>query len=160
MRRSKICKKVKLHIKAKTKEKIDKKKSLGKELKSRYSLLVHDLKVRNDQYVMVGEAYYPTYRSVSMRDHYYRRYMEDTRAVFDGYLYTHAIVAAFDQDGQLLWDHSVRVDRKKHFRLRERVNSKVDDDFIYLLYPDQGTINHIQIANEEKNHEIIFDKPF
>jgi len=101
-------------------EKASKKAKKGKDLKLKYRLLVHEAVVHNDQYVMVGEAYYPTYRTERYRRYGPRGYYYDTRVVFDGYKFTHAVVAAIDKRGDLVWDHSFKINDTKTFVLKER----------------------------------------
>jgi hypothetical protein len=130
-------------------EKAKKKSAKGKDLKLKYRLLVHEVLVYDDQYVMVGEAYYPTYRTESYRRRGARGYFYDTRTVFDGYKFTHAVVAAIDKRGDLTWNHSFKINDTKSFQLKERVRMLVDQDVLTLIYNIEGEIYQLQIKNGE-----------
>ncbi|MCF8299135.1 MAG: hypothetical protein K9J13_16420, partial [Saprospiraceae bacterium] len=66
-----------------------------------------------------------------------------TRQVFDGYRYTHAIVAAFDKDGERLWDNTFEIMNVLSFNLKERVKvlRNSEDDEIVLVYSYGGQLN-------------------
>jgi hypothetical protein len=133
----------------KEKERIDKKKqkreARGKELNLDYQLLTHDLIQKDGRYLMIAEAYYPTYRT---EPYTYTTVINgvpvlQTRyvTVFDGWLYTHGIVAAFDKEGNMLWDNSIEMGDFKTFELEPRVSVKVEQDDVVLAY---GTYDHIK----------------
>lgn len=98
-------------------ERIEKKKARkkrkGKSFELNYRMISHGIiEVRDGKggYLLIGEAYYPTYSSVpytitgangSVTTQY--------RTVFDGYQYTHAVIARFDKEGNLLWDHIMEL---------------------------------------------------
>ncbi|MET3127029.1 hypothetical protein ABID42_002135 [Arcicella rosea] len=59
---------------------------------------------------------------------------------FDGWIYTHAIVAAFDEKGNLLWDNSIEMKDVKEQKLSEKVKASVKGDEITLSYSNKGQI--------------------
>lgn len=128
-------------------ERATKKAERGKDIKLKYRLLVHNAIAYNNQYIMLGEAYYPTYRSERYRRYGPRGYYYDTRIVFDGYKFTHAIVAAIDKRGDLIWDHSFKINDTKTFQLKERVKLLAQEDLITLIYNLEGEIFQLQISN-------------
>ena len=128
------------------KEKISKKAEKGKDLKIKYRLLVHQAIVYNNQYVIVGEAYYPTYRKKWDRRSRARGYY-DTRLVFDGYKFTHAIVVAIDKRGDLVWNHSFKINDTQTFQLEERVKTLRQQNRLTLIYTIEGNIYQMHIEN-------------
>lgn len=60
--------------------------------------------------------------------------------VFDGFRYTHAVVAAFDKSGNLLWDNSFSFDNVKSMELKEKVKVKISDEDIRLIYSNRGKL--------------------
>lgn len=97
------------YLPEKRQEKIEKKKAKkeaqGKELTLDYWIADHDVIVLDDGYLLLGEAYYPTYRTET----YYTTgangvMIAHTRTVFDGYQYTHATLGKFSKEGELMWD--------------------------------------------------------
>ena len=128
--------------KQKTQKKIEKSKAKGIELSYSYKLLVHDIINKGDEYIMVAEAYYPQYHT----DCYwtYDSYGHPTQqcySVFDGWRYTHAIVAGFDKQGELLWDNCFEIQDILSPYLKERVKVMLDGDNITLVYSFGGNIN-------------------
>jgi hypothetical protein len=100
------------YLPEKKQEKIEKKKKKreeqGKEFIINYSIAGHDIIQLKDGYLFLGEAYYPTYRSEQYITTQIVNGISSTvtnyRTVFDGYQYTHAVLAKFSNDGKLLWD--------------------------------------------------------
>lgn len=61
--------------------------------------------------------------------------------VFNGFVYTHAIVANFSPKGQLLWDNSLPFENVKSMELKEKVRVKPNDDqTISMFYSNKGAI--------------------
>ena len=59
---------------------------------------------------------------------------------FDGFKYTHAIVAGFDQKGNMLWDNSFSFENVKSMDLKEKVKINVQNDEITLVYSNKGKL--------------------
>jgi hypothetical protein len=136
-------------------KKISRRKQQGKDMKLQYRLLVHDIIRRNGQYIMVAEVYYPEYRNNNMGMYpgmyggwyggwgnpygfgspYGRNF-----PIFDGYVYTHAVIAGFDLQGNLLWDNSFEINDVKTYTLREKVRASFSGDNIMLAYSDKGML--------------------
>jgi hypothetical protein len=115
---------------------IKRKKIKGKNLKFRYRLEVHDIIRQEDQNILIGEAYYPTYTSSTSSgfgysDSFSNRGMSQ---VFDGYKYTHAIIIGFDNSGNLLWDNSFEINDLKSFNLEEHIHVAFLPKKIVMLY--------------------------
>ncbi len=117
-----------------------------------YRLLVHDIIKREKDFLMIAEAYYPQYHT-----EYYTTYDSNgrpstsSRRVFDGYRYTHAIIAGFDFQGSLLWDNAFEIGDILSFRLKERVKvlpSKKDNEIV-MLYSWGGNISSTVINGDE-----------
>lgn len=92
----------------KIEKKKEKKEKKGKELKINYKIASHEIIVLDDGYLFLGEAYYPSYRRVPYKTHVKENGRMvtkiETKEVFDGYQYTHALLVKFDKKGKLLWD--------------------------------------------------------
>ncbi len=146
------------------KKRIAKRKQLGKKLRFNYRLMVHDVIERENEYILVGEAYYPRYRSNSTAygrpySSYSSRYATSSSGYmpnsfnpyFIGYRYTHAVVVGFSKSGEILWDNSFEINDVQTPVLREFVNVTVDDrdDKIVLLYLYDNTIRSKIIKGNE-----------
>jgi len=126
---------------AKMARKARKKELKGKELSFDHRLLVHDIIKRDSSYIMIAEAYYPEYHTVSYTSYdSYGRPMTVSYTVFDGYRYTNAIIACFNTKGELLWDNSFEIWNILTFNLNERVKALMDGDDIILAYSNEGNI--------------------
>ncbi|MDX1478548.1 MAG: hypothetical protein R3301_12630 [Saprospiraceae bacterium] len=130
---------------ARIERKKERKEEKGKDLSLNYQLLTHDMIRQGDTYLLIAEAYYETYRNVQRWETVYaygryRRVLRQRR-VFDGYQYSHGIVAAFDTSGALLWDNTFEMNDFKSFELKERIQVHVSDDEIEMAY---GVEDHIR----------------
>lgn len=153
---------------------IARQKERGGDLKLNYQLLVHDLIPNGDQYILVAEAFNPTFRYQnnypyggfgspfgfgspwggmyspygwgwglwSMNPWYggSRGFFGNNQQVFDGWQYTHAVVAGFDKRGNLLWDNSFEIDNVKTMKLKEKVRTSLRDGQVTLFYSNNGVI--------------------
>ena len=113
----------------------------GKEISFDYKLLVHDIIKRDSSYIMIAEAYYPEYHTVTYTSvDSYGRPETVSYTVFDGYRYTDALIACFDKQGELLCDNSFEIWNILTFNLHERVKVLIDGDDIMLAYSNEGEI--------------------
>jgi hypothetical protein len=123
------------YMKAKREERvkarIQRRKVKGKKVRMNYRFLVHELVPYKDQYILLGEAFYPKYRSMDRTGYSsffttsYSGGMIQNGRIFEGYFYTHAIVMGFNPNGKLLWDNSFEINDVKTFTLEQhlRLNS-------------------------------------
>jgi hypothetical protein len=122
------------------KERIERRRIKGKKVRFSYRFLVHELVPYNDQYILLGEAFYPRYKSVDTGTGGFFSPSYSSNApfrngrVFDGYYYTHAVVMGFDRDGNVLWDNSFEINDVKTFTLEQFVKLEIQEDKIVLLY--------------------------
>lgn len=68
---------------------------------------------------------------------------------FDGFKYTHAVVAAFDEKGNLVWDNSFSFDNVKSQELKEKVKIKLENDDITLVYSNRGKLSSKIVRGNE-----------
>lgn len=102
------------YLPEKKQERLEKKKrrknKKGKEFNANYNIADHDIiKTPENEYIFLGEAYYPTYRTRTHTTFVNGQPVTRTETVFDGYQYTHAVVTKFDAKGELIWDHSFEM---------------------------------------------------
>ncbi len=87
-----------------------KKTRSSEEFSSDLNVVLHDAFRFKGQNILVGESYYAQYHTETFTDFdFYGRPFTNTYNVFDGYRFSNAIVAAFDDNGQLLWDNSMEI---------------------------------------------------
>ncbi len=140
---------------ARLKKKAENKKLKGKEISNNYQLLIHDIIQRKDNYILILEAYYPEYHTVSYTYFdSFGRPMTNYYDVFDGYRYTNALVVCFDKAGKLLWNNSFEMSDIISYNLKERVNVLFDNEDIVLTYSYGGEIKYKII----RGNEVVQDK--
>lgn len=133
--------------KDRVKKKIDRKKIRGKSVKMNYRLLVHEIVRRGNEFILIGEAYYPKYGSVNTGS-YFMSYdpfsptasTDNRNNNFLGYQYTHAVVVGFNEDGEILWDNSFEISDVLLPSLEENIQVNIQKDKIVLLYTFDDTI--------------------
>ncbi|MBL0742533.1 hypothetical protein [Chryseolinea lacunae] len=139
------------------KERIKRRKIKGKRIRFNYRFLVHEIVPYNNQYVLLGEAFYPHYTSVGTngygsffggRTMYQNSMVRDGR-IFDGYQYTHAVVMGFDHNGKLLWDNSFEINDVRTYTLEQYVKLEVQKDKIVLLYLFENELRSKIIQNNQ-----------
>jgi hypothetical protein len=115
-----------------------------------YNLLIHKVIPVNDTYVFVAEAYYPEYHTVTrMMYDWYGRPMPSYYNVFDGFRYTSAFIAAFDEDGNLRWDNGLELWDILSNTLENRVNVIFEGDESILAYALNGEVTYKVIKGKE-----------
>ncbi len=136
--------------KARMIERIGRRKSLGKENRFRYRLLLHNLIETEDEILLVAEVYYPNYRNYNPPstgiNSFYRG--SSFRAQ-DGFRYTHAIVCGFDKNGRYKWDNSFAIKNLVSQDLQEMVQLSRFGEYWVLAYPEEGNI-HTEVIKKEK----------
>lgn len=135
--------------KEKTLEKVGRRKSLGKENRFRYRLLVHRLIESEDEIVLVAEVYYPFYKTTSSPYITAGSFSRNYVRIDDGYRYTHAIVCGFDKNGTLKWDNSFALKNLSSNTLQEKVQLTKVGKYYVLAYPDEDGI-HTEVIHQNK----------
>ena len=88
----------------KLKERIKRKTEEGKKINLNYRVIIHEMIQNKGQLILSGEVYYPQHTDVqtfipsSNTDH-----IPYSNSGFNS---THAFAVAFDEEGNMLWDHS------------------------------------------------------
>ena len=127
-------------------KKIEKKKNRkeahGKKLKYNYLIAEHAIIQMEDGYSFLGEAYFPTYRSESYTVYIDGKAVTRHRLVFDGYQYTHAILAKFDKEGKMIWDQVFEMwpSYKPYYVKRFISLAEGKQDGIHLVFANRGRI--------------------
>jgi hypothetical protein len=135
------------------KERIERRKVKGKKVRFNYRFIVHEIVPYNNQFILLGEAFYPKYISADPRFggffNYSRVYNIYNGRIFDGFYYTHAVVMGFDANGRLLWDNSFEINDVKTYTLEQFVRLEIQDDRIVLLYLFENEIRSKIIRGNE-----------
>ncbi len=97
----------------------------------RNRMLVHRLYPFANGYLLVGEMYYPHYQNEGM-----------SRGIFDGFEFTQAVVAAFDNQGNLRWENSWPLQNIRVLDLQENITVGLTGNVSILCYPDNEKIRY------------------
>jgi hypothetical protein len=121
------------------------KKSEGKEFSINYYIASHDIIVLPDGYLLVGEAYYPTYHTTTYTTYSYSNGMSmpvtHVTTSFDGYRYTHAFVARFSENGKLIWDQCFEMNPfEKPFYVKKFIQVSQQQDEIGLVFASRSQL--------------------
>lgn len=137
---------------ARVEKKVEKKKAKGKTPRIRVNLLVSDAVEVDGGTAIVAESYYPVYHTYTTTQTVSNGQggtttVTTTHTVFLGWRFTHAIIAAFDDAGQKLWDHSVPLDTRLTGVVRPHVRLLVEDGSMALIYPYKRTLHRAVIED-------------
>jgi hypothetical protein len=114
---------------SRVKDRIEQRKQKGKKVRYTYQFLTQEVKQYGNEYVLLGEAYYPRYYYLSS----FGYSMRGDR-IFDGYRYTHAVVIGFNEKGDLAWDNIFEINDVKPFNIQQFVKLAPEQDKMGMLY--------------------------
>ncbi len=141
----------------KIKKKAEKKKIASKDYSLNYRLLLHDIIQHDGKYILLSEAYYPEYHTVTnMVYDYYGRPIPQSYTVFDGYKFFNAIIAGFDEEGKLLWDNGFEIWNILTFYLKKHIIYYFDKNDMILAYNSEGKI----ASKIFENGEVVGDREY
>lgn len=148
--------------KNKIEKKQEKKNAKGEDLVVKYLLTLHDVVEVNGEYILLSEAYYPTYHTETYTTYVNGRPSTQTRRVFDGYEYTHATVLAFNKNLEIEWDNIFPMDiMYRPFTVKKFINMGIEKDEINLIYSTGNSIKTMTLVDGEEtnksNEKIKFD---
>jgi hypothetical protein len=116
-----------------------------------YELLTHDPELEDSTLVIMFEAFYPEFRTVSDISYdYWGRPITHTYSVFEGFRFFNSILTGFNLDGELLWDNSLEMNIAPTSRMNKRSAYFFDGKPAILYYNDGSKIAYrICIENTE-----------
>lgn len=121
-----------------------------KSLSLNYKLLVHPVAVLNGNFILAAEAYYPEYHNVTQMVYdLYGRPIPTTYAVFDGFRYTNAFIAAFDSAGKMAWNNGMEMRDILTQYLNRKLNITNDNGELVLFYNSGGKLSY-KIIDRDK----------
>ena len=132
----------------------------GETIDLGFKLLMHKDIIKMDSvFVLLSESYYPEYHFET----YYNFYGSmNSDQIFDGYRFTSAITAGFNEKGDLLWDNIFRISNIISYNLDENVIVYFDGKTQVMLYYFDGKIyskvisgNKIVYKKEETEVETV-----
>ena len=150
---------------SKREKKIEEKQEAGSEPRLRSAVLLHDPISRNGAHVVIGEVHHPVYHTTPGSYNASTGTWSGGSTSYLGETYTHAIVVGLDGNGDKLWDHCFKMDKRYSSSgrllsdaLRERVAATFEDDTLSLLYVSGEVIKSLVIAAGVAADEIALTK--
>jgi len=121
------------------------------EYSMNYELLTHDPELHDSTLVLMLEAFYPEFRTVSDISYdYWGRPVTHTYTVFEGYRFFNSILAGFNLNGELVWDNSLEINVSTANRLDKKAAYFFDGEPAILFYNDGSKISYrICLKNAE-----------
>lgn len=122
--------------------------SKEKEFSLNYMLVEHDLIQKNGRLILLSEAFYPEYRTVSdMSYDYYGRMVPTSRTIFDGFRYTNAFILCLDEDGNIIWNNLFDIWNIISMEVKERVSIMPLKDEYVFAYNNEGELVYKTISD-------------
>jgi len=123
----------------------------------------------DENYVISGEIFYLDYRPEYRRSGYYDPYgfyrnYSYWQETFDGYVFTDAIIAAFDKNGNLAWDNHMFLENIKSFNLETNTSIYNDMNASLIMYYYEDNIyskifkGNQTVASESKTEIRTYSK--
>jgi hypothetical protein len=142
---------------------IERRNAKNKSTPFRYRMLIHQLHESPDGFRLLGESFYPSYRSTntgfgsSVNTGLYsfiRPFYANQRDVtFDGFRYTHAVVLGINKDGAVIWDNAFKINNIKTFNLNQYTHELATPSRVFMYYDNglelQGKVIDEQISVAE-----------
>jgi hypothetical protein len=121
------------------------------EYSMNYEVLTHEPELHDSTLVMMMEAFYPEFRTVSDISYdYWGRPVTHTYTVFEGYRFFNSILAGFSLKGELAWDNSLEINVGSTNRLDAKAAYFFDGKPSLLFYNDGSKIYYrICLENAE-----------
>jgi hypothetical protein len=136
--------------------KAEKQKSSDGEYSLDYLLLLHEVISMNGDIVLLSEAYYPEYRTVTnMYYDYYGRPIPQTYTVFDGYKYFSGIAACFSPAGEMVWNSGVEMSNILSFKLNKHLGHFASHDELAIFYYNANRLYYKIIGDEEESGSLL-----
>jgi hypothetical protein len=128
-----------------------KKERESPEYSVNYELLLHDPELHDSTLVIMMEAFYPEFRTVSdIAYDYWGRPVTHTYTVFEGYRFFNSILTGFNLNGELAWDNSLEISIAPGNRLDKKAAYFFDGKPAILFYNDGSKISYrICLENAE-----------
>lgn len=150
------------YLPQKTQKKMEKRVSRKKEKGAtdiiQSYVAIHPVIIIGDSYRIIGEVYYPTYRTETYTSFVNGRAVTSTRQVFDGYQYTHAAVLDLDGSGQKIKDYcfSMFLSNKPFRVIRNlRITENQNGD-MRLMYSTGSRLKATTITTDQEMTETDF----
>lgn len=120
-------------------------------------LITHNLRFVDNEFILVAETYYPEYTSSNRGSYdFYGRYYPDYYYYFEGYRYSNAFIASFDNNGKLKWNNGMEMRGVLTKVLNKRLEMLQNDDEMVLFFNANNKIAFKMIKNEKVTESLQY----
>ena len=133
---------------AKTQKRMERKKSKKKNFESQCYMVTHPVVFNENTWTVVGEVFYPTYRTEYRTVYVNGRPTTQTVYVFDGFAYSHAVVLQVSPELEKIRDYAFNLDvYDKPFYPKKFVRIKQVDSRLNFYYASSNRFGHESLEN-------------
>jgi hypothetical protein len=112
------------------------------EYSADYEMTLHPVSAGDDEYILMAEAFYPNFRTVSdITYDYWGRPITHTYTMFEGYRIFQSLLLGFDLEGNLLWDNSMELSNINTLDLSARTGYFLDGKPAIIYFNDGNRIS-------------------
>ena len=109
----------------------------------------HGIMTDGKDYFYLGEAFYPTYITYWVGS--------TMMTQFNGYAYTHAVLAKFDADCNLLWDNCFEMNPKQQpMYVKRFISAGIKQNDVDLIYADSKQL--VSKLFNNKSGEVVQER--
>jgi len=135
-------------LNAKTQKRIERKKSRKKNFESQCYMVTHPVVFNENAWTVLGEVFYPTYRTEYRTSYVNGRAVTQTVYVFDGFAYSHAVVLQVSPELEKIKDYSFNLDiYDKPYYVKRFVRIKQVDTKLNFYYASSNRFGHASLEN-------------
>jgi len=133
----------------KMEETVIKLKLQGRELKTNFRYILHDIIFLKNQFVFVAEAYTPVFRNQSYFD-FYAEIPDVTRGVeFAGYKFSHVVAVGFNRQGIIQWNNTFKIHGVSTYYLSSKVVVNNKNGLLEFSYASENKVYKTVIGDGE-----------
>jgi hypothetical protein len=123
----------------------------SQEYSLNYEILMHEPEIHDTTMILMMEAFYPEFRTVSDISYdYWGRPVTHTYNVFDGFRFFNSMIVGFSKEGAMLWDNSLEINSSPTWNLDKKTENFFDGEPVLLFYNDGSKISYrICLENAE-----------
>jgi hypothetical protein len=133
---------------AKTQKRVERKKKRNKNFESQCYMVTHPVVFNENTWTVVGEVFYPTYRTEYRTVYVNGKPTFQTVYVFDGFAYSHAVVLQVSPELEKIRDYAFNLDifDKPHYP-KKFVRIQQADSKLNFFYASSNRFGHAFLEN-------------
>ena len=133
---------------AKSQKRMERKKNRKKNFESECYMVTHPVVFNENTWTVLGEVFYPTYRTEFRTAYVNGRPVTQTVYVFDGYAYSHAVVLQVSSELEKIRDYSFNLDiQDKPFFPKKFVRITQVESKLNFYYASSNRFGHASLEN-------------